>query len=147
MYFTPLKQKTNLSSKTVKWCLRLCFTRLSNSEYRTCKSFYAISLTNGRPDLFTKNHWKNYFIKKIFFDWIKIYFLYKKNLFEYKHFLNTSIFWLNINIFLWMTKFLRKKFFFGLKLGSHFPKKKNIYIYIYLICFNENPLKIMKNAF
>ena len=34
-----LKQKTNLSSKTVKWGLCLCFTHASKSEYRTCKSF------------------------------------------------------------------------------------------------------------
>ena len=39
VHFTPLKQKTNLSSKTVKWELVLWFTRAPKSEYRLCKSF------------------------------------------------------------------------------------------------------------
>ena len=78
VYFTPLKQKTNLSSNTVKSELVLQ-NMLKNMRIQNMLKFYVISLTNGRPDLTIENHW----IKKFYrvqFCWLNkgTFFIWKK---------------------------------------------------------------------
>ena len=78
------------------------------------QKFYAISLTNGRPDLTTENHWIKKFHWTHFFWLNKKYIFYtKKNPVGFKIFLNKSVFWLNINyiFFEWQNLYIRKIFF------------------------------------
>ena len=91
------------------------------------QKFYAISLTNGRPDLTTENHW----IKKIYWthlSWLNknIYFHTKKTPFAYKKFLNRSIFWLNMNIFSLNDEVLTKQNFFWLNKNMYSSLDKKI---------------------
>ena len=97
------------------------------------QKFHAISLTNGRPDLTTENHWIKKFHWAHFF-WLNnnIYFHTKKTPFEYKNFLNIFFQWQNsykTKIFFWLNKnmhsFLDKKilnikmYFFNISATIH----------------------------
>ena len=75
VYFAPLKQMTNLSGKTVKWILFLCFTRVWKSEYRACESFTLFHLQLEDQIVWLPIFFFFFFF---FFYWTKIYFLYKK---------------------------------------------------------------------
>ena len=86
------------------------------ARIQNMQKFHAISLTNGRPDLTTENHWIKKFHWAHFFWLNNIYFHTKKTPFEYKNFLNIFFEWQNsykTKIFFWLNKnmhsFLDKK--------------------------------------
>ena len=75
-----------------------------------------------------------------------IFFIRKKNLFEYKNFLNTSIFWLNINMFSLNDKILTKeKYFFWLNVNIYgFLDKKMLNIKMYFCIISANIVILWK---
>ena len=92
MHFTLLNQKTILSGETVLIFMpRICV----EIRIQTMQKFYAISLTNVRPDFATENHW----IKKNSLNALKFVFSLNVNLYNFldkktfnikKHFWNIS---------------------------------------------------------